>query len=98
MTCLIDRVLGRAGMKSHVYVRFLYIVRYVYTTIQSLEHSPKIIREDFFLKIGILSAKVYTKNVPVASSMPARAELCLSSKSLQYFTNNRVCKVLFPSV
>ena len=35
------------------------------TTIQSLELShPRNIREDFFLKIGILRAKVYTKNTP----------------------------------
>ena len=34
------------------------------TTRQSLELSPRNIREDFFLKIGILCAKVYTKKVP----------------------------------
>ena len=31
---------------------------------QSLELFPRNLREDFFLKIGILSPKVYTKNVP----------------------------------
>ena len=31
---------------------------------QSLELFPRNLREDFFLKIGILRAKVYTKNVP----------------------------------
>ena len=31
---------------------------------QSLELFPRSLREDFFLKIGILSPKVYTKNVP----------------------------------
>ena len=31
---------------------------------QSLELFPRNHREDFFLKIGILSPKVYTKNVP----------------------------------
>ena len=31
---------------------------------KSLELFPRNLREDFFLKIGILSAKVYTKNVP----------------------------------
>ena len=36
----------------------------VVTSIQSLELSLRNIREDFFLKIGILSVKVYTKNVP----------------------------------
>ena len=34
------------------------------TTIQSLQLSPRNICEDFFLKIGILCAKVYTKKVP----------------------------------
>ena len=34
------------------------------TTMKSLELFPRNLREDFFLKIGILSAKVYTKNVP----------------------------------
>ena len=34
------------------------------TSIQSLELSPKNIRVDFFLKIGIHSAKVYTKHLP----------------------------------
>ena len=34
------------------------------TTIQSLQLSPRNLREDFFLKIGILSPKVYSKNVP----------------------------------
>ena len=29
---------------------------------QSLEHFPRNLHEDFFLKIGILSPKVYTKN------------------------------------
>ena len=29
-----------------------------------MELSPRNIHEDFFLKIGILSAKVYAKNVP----------------------------------
>ena len=32
---------------------------------KSLEHFPRNLREDFFLKIGILSAKVYIKNVRV---------------------------------
>ena len=31
---------------------------------QSLELFPRNLRKDFFLKIGILSPKVYTKNVP----------------------------------
>ena len=31
---------------------------------QSLELFPRSLREDFFLKIGILSPKVYTKKVP----------------------------------
>ena len=31
---------------------------------QSLEIFPRSLHEIFFLKIGILSAKVYTKNVP----------------------------------
>ena len=31
---------------------------------KSLQLSPRNICEDFFLKIGILSPKVYTKNVP----------------------------------
>ena len=38
--------------------------------------------EEFFLKIGILSAKVYTKKVPnieVCDLTPAPLELCLSS-------------------
>ena len=34
------------------------------TAIQSLDLSPRNIRKDFFLKIGILCAKVYTKKVP----------------------------------
>merc|ERR1712015_149474 len=34
------------------------------TTIQSLQFSPRNICKDFFLKIGILCAKVYTKKVP----------------------------------
>ena len=34
------------------------------TTIQSLQLSPRNICKDFFLKIGILCAKVYTKKVP----------------------------------
>ena len=33
-------------------------------TMKSLLLSPRRFREDFFLKIGILRAKVYTKNVP----------------------------------
>ena len=38
---------------------------------------------DYFLKIGIFSAKVYTKNLPnyVTSYLPL-SEICLSSKSL----------------
>ena len=31
---------------------------------ESLELFPRNILKDFFLKIGILRAKVYTKNVP----------------------------------
>ena len=31
---------------------------------QSLKLFPRNLREDFFLKIGILSPKVYSKNVP----------------------------------
>ena len=31
---------------------------------KSLELSPRNLRGDFFLKIGILSVKVYTKKVP----------------------------------
>ena len=31
---------------------------------QSLELFPRNLREDFFLKIGILSPKVYIKNIP----------------------------------
>ena len=34
------------------------------TTMESLELFPRNIRKDFFLKIGILRAKVYTKNDP----------------------------------
>ena len=34
------------------------------TTIQSLQFSPRNICEDFFLKIGILCAKVYKKRSP----------------------------------
>ena len=34
------------------------------TTMKSLELFPRNHREDFFLKIDILSPKVYTKNVP----------------------------------
>ena len=34
------------------------------TTMKSLELFPRRFREDFFLKISIQSAKVYTKNVP----------------------------------
>ena len=41
---------------------------------QSLELFPRNLREDFFLKIGILIPKVYTKNVPnidVCNFIPA---------------------------
>ena len=34
------------------------------TTMKSLEHFPRNLRENFFSKIGIHCAKVYTKNVP----------------------------------
>ena len=39
-------------------LRFSNVIQY------SLELSPRNIREDFFLKIGILRAKVYTKTSP----------------------------------
>ena len=44
------------------------------TTIQSLQLSPRNICKDFFLKIGILCAKVYTKkfpNIEVCNFIPA---------------------------
>ena len=58
----------------------------VVTSMKSLELFSRNLCKDFFLKIGMLSAKVYTKKVPnielhVTSSLP-RSELCLLSKSL----------------
>ena len=53
------------------------------TAIKSLKCSSKNIHNDFVLKIGILSAKVYTKNVPyieVCNLTPeSPPELCLPS-------------------
>ena len=55
---------------------------------KSLGIFSRNLRNDFVLKLGILSAKVYTKKVPnrevdmyVTSFLP-RSELCLPSKSL----------------
>ena len=57
------------------------------TTMKSLELFFRKLCKDFLLKIGILSAKVYTKKVPnieVCNFIPAQLslELCLPSKSL----------------
>ena len=56
------------------------------TTMENLELFPRNLREDFFLKIGIHSAKVYTKKVPnieecITSSL-SRSEVWLPSESL----------------
>ena len=77
MTCKIDKILDGAGMKSHASMLGTF---FVYTlalcmpifkkkySLKRLEKSSKLFprrfREDFFLKIGIQRAKVYTKNVP----------------------------------
>ena len=74
MTCLVVRVLSGAGMKSHT---SMLGTSFVYTLALSmpifkkkplrkfLEKSSKLfIVVTFFLKIGIHSAKVYSKNVP----------------------------------
>ena len=47
---------------------------------QSLELFPRNLREDFFLKIGILSPKVYTKIRPQHRSM--KLHPCLAQRSV----------------
>ena len=67
---------------------------------QSLEHFPRNLHEDFFLKISILSPKVSTKNVP-------KIEVCnfilaplitLFIKQDIVCSSNWFCKILLPSV
>ena len=53
--------LKRLGKSSKLWV--LHKKSFLCNT-QSLELFPRNLRKDFFLKIGILSPKVYTKNVP----------------------------------
>ena len=59
MTCLIDRVLSGAGMELHSSMLGTF---FVYTLAKYADFQEKffvdIIREDFFLKIGIHRAKV----------------------------------------
>ena len=53
--------LKRLGKSSKLWV--LHKKSFLCNT-QSLELFPRNLRKDFFLKIGILRAKVYTKKVP----------------------------------
>ena len=53
--------LKRLGKSSKLWV--LHKKSFLCNT-QSLELFPRNLCEDFFLKIGILGSKVYTKNVP----------------------------------
>ena len=54
--------LKRLGKSYKLWV--LHKNSFLRNTTQSLELFPRNLREDFFLKIGILSPKVYAKNVP----------------------------------
>ena len=53
-----------AGESPRRMTRGLRAKRACPRVVQSLELFPRNLCEDFFLKIGILSPKVYTKNVP----------------------------------
>ena len=70
MTCLIERILDGAGMKSHAsmlgtfFVYTLALCMPIFKKKYFLELFPRRFMEDFFLKIGIRSPKVYRMNVP----------------------------------
>ena len=78
MTTLIDWVVVGAGVKSHASMLGTF---FVYTLTLSMPIFNEILgifsknlREDFFLKIGILSVKVYTKkalNIEACDFTPA---------------------------
>ena len=69
------------------------------TTMKSLERFPRNLCKDFFLKIGIHSAKVFAKNFPnidVCVLHPCSAQNSVYQAIL--INTNRVFKILFPSV
>ena len=96
MTCLIYRVLSGTGQKGwsySIYANFQEkvfpiiswkIIQTFYwsTTMKSLEHFPRNLCEEFFLKIGIHSAKMYLKiSQPKHRSMWLHASHC---RALQF--------------
>ena len=68
MTCQIYEILYGVGMKSHLLLcwgrRLPIFKKKSSLEMKSLELFPRRFREDFFLKIGIQRAKVYTKSDP----------------------------------
>ena len=77
MTCLVDEVLDRAGMKSHTSLLGTFFVctmelrmpvfkkkNFPETSRKKFQTFSGVSGNIFFLKIDIRSPKVYTKNVP----------------------------------